>query len=139
MARCGPQDYESGPLRSRRTISMPVSAASRPLLVSSGRERTRAWSSVSVVSTPKIDGHPGGQLHLLDPGGALPGHEVVVAGVAADDGAEAEHGVDLAGVGEGAGHQGQLERARRPGHGDVPAVRARLVQRLAGRRRATAV
>ena len=52
------------------------------LVVSSGSERSSAWSSVSVVSTPKTTGTPGRQLHLLDPRRALPGHEVVVAGLA---------------------------------------------------------
>ena len=46
------------PVRSRRAISIAVSAASRPLLVSSGSDRSRAWSTVSVVSTPKTTGTP---------------------------------------------------------------------------------
>jgi len=46
----------SEPWRTTLAISMALSAASRPLLVSSGRERSRACSRLSVVSTPKLTG-----------------------------------------------------------------------------------
>ena len=77
---------------------MPVSAASRPLLVSSGSRTHQGLLEGVGGQDTEDDRHAGRQLHLLDPRGALPRHEVVVAGVAPDDRAEAQHGVHLAGV-----------------------------------------
>ena len=102
------------------------------MLVSSGSRALQRLLERVGGEDPEDDGHPGRQLHLLDPRGALARHEVVVARVAADDGTEAQHGVHLAGVGEGPGDQRQLEGARRPGHRDVPAVGPGLVERLEG-------
>ena len=45
-------------VESTETVSTAVRAASRPLLVSSSSDRARAWSTVSVVSTPKTTGTP---------------------------------------------------------------------------------
>src|SRR5207249_955920 len=44
--------------RKRSTISSAVAAASRPLLAAPGADRSRACSTFSVVSTPKMTGIP---------------------------------------------------------------------------------
>ena len=67
-------------------------------------------------------GQSGVELDPLQPGGALAGHEVVMAGVAADDGTQRHHGVHAPGRRHTAGHQGQLEGARHPGHDHAPEV-----------------
>src|SRR5690606_6133714 len=74
----------------------------------------------------------GGELDLLDARRRLTGHEVVVGGLAPDDAAEADDGVDPAGGGEDAGAHRELEAA---GHGlddDVVVVHAELLQAPSG-------
>ena len=53
-----------------------------------------------------------GELHLLDAPGALPRDQVVVRGLAPDNGADAHHGIDLAGLGQDLGAERDLEGAR---------------------------
>ena len=126
------RDYESCLVRRSRTISTPVSAASRPLLVWSGSRAHEGLVERVGGEDAENDRQAGVELHPLDAGGALPRHEVVVPGVTSDHGAETEHGVDLARLSERAGHQGQLEGTRSPGHRDVAPIGADLGQRVQG-------
>lgn len=51
-----PHESPRDPWLSTLAMASALSAASRPLFDASGRERSRAWSSVLVVSTPKTTG-----------------------------------------------------------------------------------
>ena len=94
-ARAPPEDQ--GRARPRFAISSAVDAAAQPLLPALVPARSTACSMVSVVSTPKMTGTPRVEAHLGDALGDLGGDVVEVRRAAADDGAEADHGVVLAG------------------------------------------
>ena len=92
-------------------------AASRPLFVSSGAERSSAWPTVLAGEHAEDHRHARGDAHLLDPPRALPRHDVVVAGLAPDDRAEADHrGVARLGGGE--------RRVRTAGSSKAPGTHA---------------
>lgn len=60
--------------------------------------------------------------HLADPLGHLAGHVSVVVGGAADDGSQADDGIEAARFGQPAGGQRDLKGSRYPGYGHVPLV-----------------
>ena len=135
--RALPGGYSSA----RRAISTATTAASSPTLWPAGpSERARAWSSSSVVRTPKATGTPVASWTCWMPGRRLPRHELVVGGLAADHAAEADDGVDAPGRGQDAGAHRQLEAARHArlddvglGHAEVGQPAADALER-AGRR-----
>ena len=100
--------------RSRLTISMAASAASKPLLPALSPARLRACSSVSEVRMPKMTGTPVAKPGLHHARGRLAGDVVVMAGLAADHAAQADHRRIPAALGQLARDQRDLERARHP-------------------------
>ena len=89
------------------------------------------------MSTPKTIGTPVSSATRLMPGRALAGHEVEVRCVAADDRAEADHGVELPDSASCLRHERDLERARDPVHRDrvgLDAVLGELVLRAVEQR-----
>ena len=111
---------------------MAVPAASAPLLAVVRLRALEGLFDGVGGQDAEDDGHAGVELDPLQAGRALAGHEVVVAGVAPDDRAEADHRVDRAGRGQPLGHQRQLEGARHPGHDGLVQVTARLLQGVEG-------
>ena len=106
----------SDPWRSNAHHRDALSAASRPLFVSSGRERSSACSIVFGREHAEDHGHASAELHVLDATRTLAGHELVVPGVAANDRAERDHRVvGPFGVGVGEGREWDLEGAGHPG------------------------
>ena len=74
----------------------------------------------STVSRPKPHGTPGAQRDLLDAARGLLADVVVVARLAADDGAEARDAVVAAGLGGHERRERQLERAGHVEDVDAP-------------------
>ena len=116
LAGASPVRAASSPGSPSRAPSPRPTSPCCPALVPA---RSTACSMVSVVSTPKIDRHAGVEADLGDALGDLAGHVVEVRRAAADDGAQADHGVVLAALGQALGDQRHLERARYPGDVDV--------------------
>ncbi len=82
------------------------------------------------------DGPAGVEADAHDPGRGLAGDVLEVRRLAADDAAEADHGVVVGG--QGLGGERDLERARHPRHGDVVVGDAGRRPARGGRRRAGA-
>jgi len=78
---------------------------------------------------PKHGRHARVDARVQHAAGRRAAHGVVVRGRAAHDDADADHGVELAALGHGLGHHGQLEAAGHPAHLDVCHRRAVALER----------
>ncbi len=117
-------------LRSRFASSIAACAASAPLLPSLPPARSSACSIVLGGEHAEGDRHAGLVRDARKAGGALAGDIVEVRGLAADHGAERDHGVVAAGCGDAPHHGRQVVGARHADQLEAGLQRAARDQRL---------
>ena len=113
---------------------MAASAASAPLLPAFSPGAVEGLLDRLGGQDAEDHRHAGRQPGLHDARGRLAGHVVVVAGLAADDAAQADHRRVLPALGQLPGHQRDLERARAPRPGRAGRRRRRAARTRRGSR-----